>query len=246
MSNASSHIPAHATMQHVIANDQLYVNGIALNQLAERVGQTPFYAYDRQALNQRVARLRDILPAGVDLHYAVKANPMPALVCHMVSLVDGLDIASAGELRLALNSGMPPGQISFAGPGKSEAELRQAIASGVLINVESETELTRIVTQSEALGIKARVALRINPDFELKSAGMKMSGGPKPFGIDAERIPEVLRSLSKTGLQFEGFHLFAGSMQNLKSRRHRIRRSNRASRLAMRLAEDAPGNCDKR
>ncbi|MDB5816046.1 MAG: lysA [Rhodocyclales bacterium] len=230
--------PVHVPVAHVIANGQLNVNGIALDRLAQRVGQTPFYAYDRQALTQRAALLRDTLPAGVDVHYAVKANPMPALVCHMVSLVDGLDVASGGELRLALNSGMLAARISFAGPGKSEAELRQAIAAGVLINVESETELVRIAAQSEALGIKARVALRINPDFELKSAGMKMSGGPKPFGIDAERIPDVLRGLSNVALEFEGFHLFAGS-QNLKAEAI-VSAQQQSFELAMRLAEHAP------
>jgi len=88
--------PVHAPMtQFPIENGELVVGGIRLSRLAARVGQTPFYAYDRQLLAQRVARLRAVLPASIKLHYAMKANPMPALVCLMADLVDGID---AGEL----------------------------------------------------------------------------------------------------------------------------------------------------
>jgi diaminopimelate decarboxylase len=88
-----------------------------LTRLAQRVGTTPFYAYDRALLTARVAALRQALPAGLGLHYSVKANPMPALVQHMASLVDGLDVASAGEMKLALDTTMAPQHIRFAGPG---------------------------------------------------------------------------------------------------------------------------------
>ena len=76
--------------------------------LATRVGQTPFYAYDRSLLKARVQQLRAALPAGIELHYAMKANPMPALVQFMAGLVDGIDVASAGELQVALNAGAGP------------------------------------------------------------------------------------------------------------------------------------------
>ena len=102
------------------------------------------YAYDRQLLSQRVAELRATLPAGIELHYAMKANPMPAVVQHMAGLVDGLDVASGRELRVALDSGMNPANISFAGPGKNQTELTRAVAAGIVINVESPTELQRL------------------------------------------------------------------------------------------------------
>lgn len=229
----------HAEMtQFCTRGGELVVGGVPLGQLAARVGQTPFYAYDRALVRARVEQLRSVLPARVGLHYAMKANPMPALVCFMAGLVDGVDVASAGELKLALDAGVSGAEISFAGPGKRDGELRQAVAAGVLIHVESARELAPLADASAALGVAARVAVRVNPDFELKGAGMKMGGGPKPFGIDAEQVPDVLRKIGAMGLAFEGFHLFAGS-QNLKA--ESICEAQRQSyALALRLAADAP------
>jgi diaminopimelate decarboxylase len=122
----------------------LQFGGMPLTRLAEHVERTPFYAYDRQLIASRVAYLREHLPADVHVHYAVKANPMPALVQHMATLVDGLDVASTGEMRIALDTLVAPKNISFAGPGKTEQELADALASGIVINIESETEVERI------------------------------------------------------------------------------------------------------
>ena len=182
--------PAHAPMlQFKTAGGELLVAGQPVTRLAARVGQTPFFAYDRGLLQQRVAQLRQALPAGIKLHYAMKANPMPAVVGWMAGLVDGIDVASAGELQVALDAGADPAEISFAGPGKRDIELRQAVAAGVLVNVESMRELPVLARASQELGLPARVALRVNPDFELKGSGMKMGGGPKQFGVDVEQVP---------------------------------------------------------
>jgi len=156
---------------------ELRVGGLPLSRLAERVGQTPFYAYDRSLIAARIAAVRLVLPPGVRLHYAIKANPMAALVGFLCPLVDGMDVASAGELKLALDAGADPLSIGFAGPGKRAAELRQAVASGVLLHVESARELQLLAKAAQDLGMPARVALRINPDFELRGAGMHMGGG---------------------------------------------------------------------
>ena len=231
--------PVHApTDQFASAEGMLLVGGIALDRLAERVGRTPFYAYDRALLSARVAQLRAHLPPGISLHYAIKANPMPALVQHLAPLVDGLDVASGNELRVALDTGMRCEDISFAGPGKSAAELRQAVASGVLINVESPTELATLSRIAGELHLPARVALRVNPDFELKSSGMKMGGGPKQFGIDAETLPELLAGL-RAPIAFEGFHIFSGS-QNLRAEAI-CEAQSKAVELAITLAKSAPG-----
>ena len=197
--------------------DELHIGGLLLTRLAERVGQTPFYAYDRSLIAARVAQVRCALPSGVQLHYALKANPMPALVGFLQTLVDGMDVASAGELRLALNAGTDPKHIGFAGPGKRMAELRQAVAAGVLLHVESAHELKALAEAAQTVGCAARVALRINPDWELRGAGMQMGGGAKPFGIDAEQAPAILRSLYGYGVCFEGFHVYPGS-QNLRGK----------------------------
>ena len=232
-------LPVHAAMnQFACENGELLVGGIRLSQLAERVGQTPFYAYDRNLLRARVAELRAVLPAQVKLHYAMKANPMPAVVALMAGLVDGIDVASAGELKVALDAGAYHREISFAGPGKREVELRQAVASGVLINVESFREVALLAGISSALGLPARVAVRVNPDFELKGSGMKMGGGPKPFGVDTEQVPALLAEIGCAGLAFEGFHLFAGS-QNLRAESI-CEAQQKSYALALRLAQLAP------
>lgn len=198
------------------SNGELLLAGAPLSRVVAAVGSTPCYLYDRHRLRERATGLRRLLPDSVALHYAMKANPMPALVGHMAGLVDGLDIASAGELRVALDAGMPATQISFAGPGKSDTELDQAHAAGVTVNIESFREIEPLVRASERSGDAARVAVRVNLPFELKASGMRMTGGARQFGIDAERVPEMLRLIHDRGLQFEGFHMFAGS-QNLRA-----------------------------
>lgn len=192
------------------------VGGIALTRLAERVGQTPFFVYDRRLLDARIAHLRKHLPKEIALHYAIKANPMPAVVQHLRGLVDGFDVASAAEMRVALDTTMPATRVSFAGPGKTEAELAQAIAADITIEAESMRELEVIARLADRMGLKPRVALRVNPDFEVKGSGMRMGGGAAQFGIDAEQAPEALRAVKRLGLAFVGFHIFAGS-QNLRA-----------------------------
>ena len=231
--------PVHAPMEQFETRDgELMVGGMPLSRLAARVGQTPFYAYDRASLRARVAQLRAVLPPAVKLHYAMKANPMPALVGFMAGQVDGIDVASAGELKVALDAGADPAETSFAGPGKSAAELRQAVAAGVLINVESMREVRLLGAIAGELGLPARVALRVNPDFELKGSGMRMGGGPKQFGVDVEQVEDVLAAVAAQGLAFEGFHLFAGS-QNLRAESI-CEAQCRSYELALRLAEAAP------
>ena len=199
-----------------MAGGELVVGGLPLSTLAGQVGRTPFYAYDRQRMIRRVAEVRAVLPAGVDLHYAIKANPMPGLLAFMCPLVDGLDVASGGELQRALDAGAAPANISFAGPGKRAGELDAAVAAGVLVNVESFREVPLLAEASARCGQPARVAVRVNPDFELRGAGMRMGGGAKPFGVDAEQVPALLKAIAAAGLRFEGFHLYAAS-QMLKA-----------------------------
>ncbi len=239
MSFSERPLPVHAPMsQFSVAAGQLLVGGLPLERLAARVGQTPFYAYDRQLLKARIAELRSALPKAIKLHYAMKANPMPALVGVMAGFVDGIDVASGGELNVALDAGANPQEISFAGPGKRQCELRQAVAAGVLINIESFREVHELAAISAELNLPARVAARVNPDFELKGSGMKMGGGPKQFGVDAEAVPELLAEVGRAGLNFEGFHLFAGS-QNL-SAQSICEAQLKSYELALRLAADAP------
>lgn len=230
---------AHPALAHfAVVDDCLQIGGMAITELAARIGQTPFYAYDRGLLDARIGELRAALPSEIAIHYALKANPMPALVAHMARLVDGMDVASGGELKIALDAGVPSSDISFAGPGKQLPELRAAIAAGITINLESFLELDRVTDISQDLGIAARVAVRINPDFELKASGMKMSGGPKVFGVDAEAAPELLRRIGQREHNFAGFHIYTGS-QNLRAAAI-CEAQAKSFQLAYRLAEHAP------
>ncbi len=231
--------PVHAPQtQFPVVDDCLQVGGMPLTRLAQRIGATPFYAYDRARLTARVTELRACLPPQVALHYSIKANPMPALVQHMAGLVDGLDVASGGEMSVALDTGMAPLRISFAGPGKSEHELARALAAGVCVNIESEREIVLLARLSQSLGLPARALLRINPDFELRSSGMKMGGGAKQFGVDAEQAPAMLALAASSGVNIDGLQIFSGS-QSLKAEAI-IEAQSRALELALRLAGDAP------
>ncbi len=206
--------PDRHVAQFAREGGELVVGGVPVGRLAERVGSTPFFAYDRDRITERVATLRSALPDDLHLGYAVKANPMPAVVQHLSALVDHLDVASVGEMAVALDTGTPAGHVTFAGPGKTDAELRRAVAAGVLVEAESEGEVERMVHVGEDLGITPRAAIRVNPDFAVKGSGMRMGGGPQQFGVDAEAVPRLMARMAALGLPLEGFHVFAGS-QNL-------------------------------
>ena len=207
---------ANVVRSFAVHEGSLGIGGIPLPLLVARVGGTPFFAYSRSLITRRIAELREAFPPTVRLSYAIKANPMPAVVQHIASLVDGLDVASAGELKIALDTETEASRISFAGPGKRPHEIARALAAGVVINLESETELRLVVKTGEELGVVPKVVVRVNPDFELRASGMHMGGGSKPFGIDAERVPRVLAELQTLQVSFEGFQVFWGT-QNLNA-----------------------------
>jgi diaminopimelate decarboxylase len=234
----STNKPVHAEQTlYPVVDNCLQVGGVPLTRLAQRVGSTPFYAYDRALIDARVRHLRAHLPAELELHFSIKANPMPALVSHVARLVDGLDVASGGELKVALDSGMAPERISFAGPGKGDAELAQAVAAGAYVHAESEREIRALARIGGQLGIAPRLVLRINPDFELKGSGMRMGGGAKQFGIDAEDAPRMMGLATELGLTVLGFHIFSGS-QSLKAEAI-IEAQAQTIELALRLADHA-------
>ena len=187
------------------ANGRLLIGGIAADTLAEQ--GTPLFVYDRARIAAQAERFRAAFP-GVALHYAIKANPYAPLLETMARLVDGFDVASAGEIERVAGLGLP---ISFAGPGKRDAELEAAIRAGVTINLESETEATRALDLAERLGVTPSLAVRVNPPFGLKGAGMKMGGLGSPFGVDAERVPALVGRIVAAGTDWHGLHIYAGS-----------------------------------
>jgi diaminopimelate decarboxylase len=190
--------------------EMLTVGGRRIDTLIEEAGDTPLFVYDLGRIGEQVRRFRAACP-GVILHYAVKANTYEPLLSHIAKQVDGLDVASAGEMRAALASGTAAAEISFAGPGKRDAELTEAIEAGVTLNVESEGEAERALAIGRGSGRRPRLAVRVNPDFEIKGSGMRMGGGAKPFGVDAARVPALVRRIVEGGGEWRGFHIFAGS-----------------------------------
>ena len=190
---------------------ELAIGGLTVGTLVAQAGDTPLFVYSRALIAARVARLRAAMPKRLSVHYAVKANPYIPLLEFMTGQVDGFDIASAGELAIVSSVGIAPGRVSFAGPGKRDFELEAAIAAGVTINLESLAEAYRALAIGERLGTVPRLAVRVNPDFHLKGSGMKMGGGARQFGIDTEKVPEVIRLIFAAGAEWRGLHIFAGS-----------------------------------
>ena len=192
------------------ADGMLLIGGRRADALVAEAGDTPLFVYDLDLVDARIARFRAAFP-GVHLHYAIKANSYAPILSHIAKRVDGLDIASGGELGFALEAGADPADISFAGPGKRDADLEAAIGAGVTLNCESEGEAERALAIGARLGRSPRLAVRVNPDFEIKGSGMRMGGGAKPFGVDAARVPALVRRILDAGADWRGFHIFAGS-----------------------------------
>jgi diaminopimelate decarboxylase len=224
------------SLRFPVIDDCVHIGGIPVTRLAQRVGRTPFYVYDRAVVKERIANMRAALPTEVGLFYSVKANPMPAMVQHLCGLVDGFDVASAGEMKVALDTPMPANQITFTGPGKTDAQIESAIAAGVVLNIESAGELQRIIRIADRVGIAPGITIRVNPDFELKRSGMKMAGGSKQFGIDAENVATVFESARAAGVDVHGMHVFAGS-QSLNAESIAEAQTKTVA-LALRLMDD--------
>lgn len=216
---------------------ELAIGGRKASDLVAEAGDTPLFVYSAVHLRRRVADLRAVMPQRLALHYAVKANPYTPVLQVMSELVDGFDIASGGELALVQAAGIDPRLISFAGPGKRDGELEAAIVAGATLNLESEGEADRALAIAERLGVAPRLAIRVNPDFDLKGSGMKMGGGAKQFGIDAERVPALARRILASGAEWRGFHIFAGS-QALDAEAI-IDTQAQTLKLAARLAEES-------
>ncbi len=187
----------------------LTIGGRSADYWVAHAGDTPLFVYDMAIVAARIARFRAAMPA-IDLHYAIKANPHADLLAAIAPLVDGLDVASSGELAKAL-AVKPAASISFAGPGKRDDELVAAITAGATLNIESEGEAVRAFAIGDRLGHVPRMAVRVNPDIELRGSGMRMGGRASPFGVDAVRAAALVKAIVAAGADWRGFHIYAGS-----------------------------------
>lgn len=187
---------------------RLAIGGRSADDLVAEAGGTPLFAYDSRIIGRQIERFRAAIPQDVALHYAVKANPYAPLLSWIADKVDGFDVASAGELGRVAHLGLP---ISFAGPGKTDRQLETAIRAGVTINLESEGEAERALAIAAEGSRPPKLAVRVNPPFALKGAGMKMGGLASQFGVDHDRAPALVRRLVEAGSDWRGLHIFTGS-----------------------------------
>jgi diaminopimelate decarboxylase len=220
---------------YFLGQSELTIAGRTASDWVAEAG-SPLFVYDTGIVRERLARLRAALPEACEIHFAIKANPLPEFLAAVAPLVGGLDVASGGELAKAL-AVKGAAHISFAGPGKRDAELEAAIAAGATLNLESEGEAERALAIGRRLGVAPRLAVRVNPDFELRGSGMKMGGRASPFGVDAARVPALVSRLIAAGADWRGFHIFAGS-QSLDTAAI-IETQAATVALAARLAEEA-------
>lgn len=190
---------------------ELAIGGKTATQLVEEAGGTPLFVYSRDIIAGTMRHLREAMPERLHINYAIKANSHPEVLAFMADLVEGYDIASGGELEKIQAAGIDTRRVSFAGPGKRDRELEAAIEVGVTLNLESEGEARRALEIAERLGQTPRLAIRVNPDFDMKGSGMKMGGGAKPFGIDAERVPALGSEIIAAGGEWRGLHIYTGS-----------------------------------
>lgn len=190
---------------------ELLIGKRTAREWISEIGETPLFLYDAEKLRTRMARLRAAMPRRLALHYAMKANPFPPLVKLMASISDGIDVASGGEMQIAMDAGAAAGTISFAGPGKRDAEIEAAIRAGVTINCESARQVERAIAIGRTIGTHPKLAIRVNPDFELKGSGMRMGGRPTAFGVDVDEAPELVRMILAAKAEWRGFHIFSGS-----------------------------------
>jgi 2-[(L-alanin-3-ylcarbamoyl)methyl]-2-hydroxybutanedioate decarboxylase len=162
--------------------------------------------------------VRAALPPGATLLYAVKANGHPAVVRTLADACDGLEVASGGELALAVTAGA--GRIVFGGPGKTDAELVAAVATGAQVNVESPLELRRLDHAARRAATVVAVAIRVNRAGPALAGSHAMTGVATPFGVDEAQLADVL-DLSGTlpHIRVVGFHLHAVS-NNLDAAAH--------------------------
>ncbi|NVD43917.1 pyridoxal-dependent decarboxylase, exosortase A system-associated [Qipengyuania atrilutea] len=200
-------IPEHFSARE----EQLLLGGETAAHWISEAGDTPLFVYSSTIIGRKVTDFRSAMPGRLKLNYAIKANPFAPVLSLMKGLVDGFDIASGGELELVRAAGIECDRVSFAGPGKRDDELRKALQAGVVLNCESESEARRTIALAEQLGETPRIAIRVNPDFELRGSGMKMGGGAKQFGVDVERVVPMAKLLFEAGCDFRGFHIFTGS-----------------------------------
>ncbi|MBM4063640.1 MAG: diaminopimelate decarboxylase, partial [Planctomycetes bacterium] len=190
----------------------LSLGGIRARELADRFG-TPLYVFVAELLDRRLLAVRRALGESFTVLYSVKANPSLAVTARLCRLGAGAEVASLGELQLAIAAGHAPERLRFAGPGKSDAEIDAALRLHVgCFHAESAGEVAAIAAAARARGRTAGVALRINLPHELAGSRLRMGGGSSRFGVDADQAPALLAAIAAAPeLHLRGLHVYGGT-----------------------------------
>src|SRR4051812_30553766 len=190
---------------------QLQIGGATADELVAEAGGTPLFVYDNNIVGSQIARLKAAMPDGLAIYYSVTANPYEPLLNFIGRYIEGFRIVSKGELdrlKRAELAGIP---MTFAGPGKRDDELEAGIAAGATISVESEGEARRAILAGEKLGIRPKIAVRVNPPFAIEIGAIAMGARPSPFGVDPDRAPGLVQGLLEAGVDWRGLHIFAAA-----------------------------------
>jgi diaminopimelate decarboxylase len=197
---------------YAVRGKHMIAGGHTIESLARRFG-TPLFIYDAEVMRRSFTALQVALSGFADIVYSIKANPNPAIARIFVELGAGIEIASAGEYDRARDAGVSPQGILFAGPAKTDDELRHVVRHGIgEVHLESFEEIARLDAIAAQAGTRVAVSIRINPVAAAQGGAMRMGGKPSPFGFDEEQIEAVLRALSPAAhLDLCGIHMFAGT-----------------------------------
>ncbi|RVC56370.1 diaminopimelate decarboxylase, partial [Mesorhizobium sp. M00.F.Ca.ET.038.03.1.1] len=203
-----------SSRQLAYRDQALHVESVSVDTIAETI-PTPFYCYSSDAIRTAYLTLSAALkPSGASICFAVKANGNLAILGLLASLGSGMDIVSGGELERAVSAGVPASKIIFSGVGKRRSEIASALDVGIhQINIESEAELDAVIDVAGALGVRAAVALRVNPDVDARTHA-KISTGKKhdKFGIPFEDVPALYaKALAAPELDPVGLAVHIGS-----------------------------------
>lgn len=194
-----------------IRGNSLCISGKSIAELDDSGIKPPCFIYSKQVITEKIKLLRSALPKTIKIHYSIKANPHPALVSFITDSVDGLEVSSLAEMKIALATGIDCHNICLTGPGKSYEELEIAVNHGIVISAESRLELHRLDEIGTEIMHKPSVLIRVNPSYKQKRAGMKMASGSSQFGIDVEQVPELLNWIKDSCIDLHGFHVYSGS-----------------------------------
>ncbi len=195
-------------------NSELYAEGVPVRKIAEKVG-TPLYIYSHKTLLRHLSAYKKAFNVYPHiLCFAVKSNPNPALLRLLAKKGSGADVISGGELFISLKAGVPAKKIVYAGVGKTEEEIIFALKSGILMfNVESAEELVAIDRTAGKLGVRAPIALRVNPNINAFTHSYISTGLKKhKFGIPIENALENYRLANNlSNIKVLGIHKHIGS-----------------------------------